>query len=346
MSLSIRTVKTYETLLTRLEKMGIDINNIIVTDLMKLFDDKKIPLSSQKTYLSAIQWNNKRNNINANSIKSISDQIFILGNKINAQYDKNIYSEKEIEKYISWKTIEKIYDALKKIAYFGDNYIINQDFLLLSLYVLQPPRRALDYQNMYVNIVNISCECDKIIWTNDESIKKYSGWKNKCECKDKIQMITQKNHYMENGNTSFFIFDDYKTFPSFGRQIIEVNIELNEIIKRYITLFGLKLGDKLINLEYNNYFKRLAEIFQLFVGKNISVDMIRHIYISDVVLKSKINDETRKLYAKLMAHSDGMQRIYRKEITFDDNNINLDINRYLEKRKYTEYNPDIAKLHE
>ncbi|QKF94886.1 hypothetical protein QKU48_gp1428 [Fadolivirus algeromassiliense] len=337
MSTKDNTVNTYKRSLLKLKKMGIDLNNYEINDLIELFNKNNIPLTSQNAYLSSIQWYHKNYDKDEIKMSKVSGKIREIREIISFKYSQNKLSNKEKDKYVQFETIKKIFNDLKEKAENSLDKRINDDFLLLSLYVLHPPRRT-DYQNMYIEKINITDDIDKVIWTNKDTVSK-----NKLLLKQKEKHIDKnriiKNYYTQIGDKSYFIFDDFKTYNIYGRQIIEVNNVLDKIIKRYIDINKLKNGNKLIDLSYENYLKRLSDIFMTYVEKNISIDMLRHIYVN-YITDMKLNENNKKIISKLMAHSILTQTIYRKNINDDIANIEIDLGKYTEKKSYRKYASD------
>ncbi len=344
MSLKNNTIKTYETSLEKMKNMKIDLDNVDVDVLIGIFDSHNIPLSTQNSYLSAFQWYNKNNNKSNKIIDDVSAKIRLIRERKMKEYKKNKFSQKEETKYIPWEKVKEIYNDLKCKAYTGDDLRTNQDFLLLSFYMHHPPRRATDYQNMYFDVIDISKDKQKILWMNKESIAKYEkedvvDEKGK-PFEEKILEKTNKNYYMKNGNMSFFIFDDYKTYDVYGRQIVEVNRDLDDIIKRHITIYGIALESKLLDLSYENYLKRLNNIFYSYTNKIISIDMLRHIYVNKMIEDTKLCDTDRQKIARLMGHSNDTQKIYRKIAPSEYTEFEITPENYTNKKIYKKYATD------
>lgn len=335
-NLETRTLATYNNGLNKIKELGINIDNIVIDDLLTLFKEKNIPLASQNLYLSSINWHLKKNVKNEEIIKKISKEINVIRKKIDTKYKENKYSDKEIENCTSWNTIVEIYEDLKKKFNTNNDKKTYDDLILLSLYILHPPRRT-DYYNMYINNIELKISPKKILWTSNENVKKYGKMyspNTEDEIFKQISERTYKNYYISTKYGGFFIFDDYKTFKNHGKQVVEVLPELDEIITKYIEINNLKEGDKLFDLEWHNYTYRLKNIFKKYINKSISVNMIRHIFISNILNTSTPpSDNERIKISYLMGHSMESQMMYRKE----NNNIGKDIinsNNYKVQNKY------------
>jgi len=339
--LGTRSIKTYVVSLAKLKKIEIDIDNINIDELIATFNKMNMPITSQNSYLSALLWYYRKNKKDEDTIKKISEKIREIRGEISDDYEENEFSKKEKEKYVKWDIILNIYDDLKNKVKNNSDKRINEDFLILSLYILHPPRRA-DYQNMYIDDVIITDNKSKILWINDGNLFK-NNYKYKINKKDEIEKQKQdrvfKNYYVQKEDKSFFVFDDYKTFPIYGRQIIEVQTTLDNIIKDFIKKNNLKKGDKLINLSYTNYIKRLNEIFISYIKKSISVSMLRHTYIIYLLNNNLLKEREKKKLSSLMAHSVKTQSIYRKDIQeeYDVDEVEIDYDEYDNKKKYGKY---------
>lgn len=151
------------------------------------------------------------------------------------------------------------------------------NMMILSLYVLTPPRRLKDYALM--KIKNIDKEVDNYI--DDDS----------------------------------FVFQQYKTAKKYGTQVVKIPSKLKTILEKWN---NINTSDYLIpNHKYPNkpltvsgLHTRLNNIFD---GKHISVNMLRHIYITDVVLPNVPKLTILDKVATQMGNSVNQQLLYKKE---------------------------------
>jgi integrase len=193
------------------------------------------------------------------------------------QYNVEIKQQKKTEKqekaWISSEDIKKLLENLKEQS----QYILKkssgsltkkefetfQNYLILSLYVLNPPRR-LEYTDM------------------------------------KLHVVDENHNYIKNKK---FYFTTYKTSKKYGEQVVPINPKLYYIIRKWkqlnpqrewllSTWEGNKLTPSMLT-------QRLNKIF----GKNVSVNMLRHIYISENVLKDMPPLEELEETAREMGHS-------------------------------------------
>ena len=206
-----------------------------------------------------------------------------------------IKTEKQAENWVSMSVLKDVVDNLHADIISQNLYqLANWDkqqtdlyqrYLVGSLYTSMPPIR-LDYANM------------KII-----SKKEYDKLKDKKDNYLVIQNLKKKQ----------FVFNDYKTFSKYGSKIITVPDEINAILN--VWLFHNKTGFLL--LDNNNkpmsrvtLSRYLTKIFAP-TGKNISVTMLRHIYLSD---QFPAQAQKMKDLADQMGHSIATQQnIYVKK---------------------------------
>lgn len=187
--------------------------------------------------------------------------------------DQTTMTDVENKNWIDKEELDKIYQHQK------DNYKKDkqafQNYLLLSLYYLQAPRRNKDYQ--LLKIAN----------------KYQDGLPNEFNYLD----VKRKK----------FIFNNYKTAKKYNRQEIDINDELYQIIQAYIKAFKLKDGDFLLNdLKTNEPYKNTNAITILLnriFKKKIGASMLRKMYLSN-----KYGEENKQLNddAKNMATSVGV----------------------------------------
>jgi len=157
-------------------------------------------------------------------------------------------------------------------------------YVILSLYTMIPPRRNLDYQNLFV-------------------VKKWDD-----------KMDKSKNYY--DLATDKLIFNKYKTSKAHGQQ--EIDISNNEELLKALTIFIHFHPDKkkpeyrlLVSINgapltsINSITRILNKVFE----KNVGSTMIRHVYLSD---KYKLDMDEMKKDADAMGHTLSTQRDYIK----------------------------------
>lgn len=196
-------------------------------------------------------------------------------------------NEKSITQDKNWMTWSEVIEKFNKMC---DDIVIHKNIskqeyddllnvVILSLFVLVPPRRNKDYLNMKISVNGKGTDDKKFNWFN---------------------MKTKK-----------FIFNNYKTDKTYGQQVVDVPKELYDILKIYVK--HKKFGDGFLLVNFNDkslkgsnsITYKLNDIF----GKKVSSSMLRHIYLSD-----KFGEQLKqqKKLADQMGHSISQQKEYIK----------------------------------
>jgi len=205
------------------------------------------------------------------------DKLLKLNQNI-TQNDNGDKTEAQKENWLDWKEVEEVKLNLKNevdkirnkknLTSEGYNEILK--YLILSLYTDIPPRRNKDYQHMIVV--------------------------------DKEPQELQKLNYLILKPKMTFLFNDYKSIRTHGKQEFDIPPQLQDTIKLY-----LKHKDKSSNIflldSNGNPFKNvnsLTYILNKIFGKKIGSSMLRHIYLS-----GKYQDVSKELKSdsKMMSHS-------------------------------------------
>ena len=178
----------------------------------------------------------------------------------------NEKSEKQTENWITQDEVKEIYKKLednilpkltkKKItdAEFYD--LLN--WVVLSLYTLNPPRRNLDYQYMVI-------------------------------CKKYNENMDDKFNYLDLDKMEFH-FNNFKTKKTYTRQTVPICDDLQKVIKEYILYHPLKNALKkkdgivpfLVNAHGEPYesTNTITRILNKIFGKKIGSSMLRNIYLT------------------------------------------------------------------
>jgi hypothetical protein len=184
--------------------------------------------------------------------------------------NNNTKSETQKDNWITQEEVEEVYNKLyaevypilcsKKKSITALDWSKITDLLILSLFVLQPPRRILDYMIMYI-------------------VKKLPK-----------QMDPEINYLSLATNT--FYFNNYKTSGTYKTQEVVVSDRLQEILDCYIKIHPLKITAKIgipILCNYNGepfkvssqITKILNKIFMRYTGKKISINLLRNIFLTN-----------------------------------------------------------------
>jgi len=171
--------------------------------------------------------------------------------------DSQKRTAKQSENWIEFKKVREIYDRVRKetepilkkrTAISNEEFMKLQDLVILSLCsgIWFPPRRAGDW--VYMKIRNIE--------------------------KSKDNFIDSK------GKEKRFVLNKYKTASTYGQQVIPIPNDLMRILKAYIAHnpYEYLLVDNM-GKQFTN--SRLTKTLNRLFGSKVSVDMLRHIYITD-----------------------------------------------------------------
>jgi len=283
--LSDGSVKTYRNVLKNLyeDVFGRDTafnHKLFFADHLKVQHHlAAIKYNVRKTILSAVLCISKDEN--QRIAEEFRSQMMDDAQRYSIQEKENKMTETQRENWMSWGDIMKVYDRLKeKVAWIWktdavdrENLLELQKYVLLSCYVLLAPRRAKDFAEM------------------KNGTGKYDA---------------EKDNYYIKGT---FHFNQYKTAHVYGHQQLKAPKALEMLIAKWIKknqgeyLFSDYSGKKLTS---SGISKILNSVFK----KNISVNMLRHAYITDT-LGPKIEDLEKQ--AADMGQSTGQQKLYVKK---------------------------------
>jgi len=251
-TLSSSSVTTYNSILTNLYKkvfgdMKIDIQKFSETGRILSFL-KDLPPNRRKTILSSLV-------VICPECKEYREVMMADIKKYNEEIAKQEKTPTQRENWVDAPEIKQVLGTLKKHAELlmkKDKHTDNdlqdiQKYILLCLLsgVYIPVRRSKDY----------------------------------CDFKTKA-ILPDKDNYLDK---SQLVFNSYKTAKSYGEQRIQIPIQLKNILNKWIKissnicdyLFFDKNKQPLTSVKLN---QRLNKIFD---GKKISVNALRHAYLTD-----------------------------------------------------------------
>lgn len=282
-SLSPNSLKTYKSILMNLAKR-LEIKDIddFETETKKILESlKDIEPSKRKTTLASLVVLCEDNE---DCVKEYRSQMMKDSEETKKAIDKNEMSDKQKENWLSFEQIEKIYKALEnrvkplweKETLTNKEFQELQNYVILSMYILIPPRRLLDYAELKIH-------------NYDE----------------------EKDNYYKDG---ILYINNYKTKKSHGNAKIDLkkNIKLKNILKKWISknpseyFFIDNKKNKLSVVQLN---QRLNNIFD---GKKVSVNIIRHSFINKIYPETLKPLEELKEIANDMGHNLETALEYRK----------------------------------
>lgn len=211
-------------------------------------------------------------------LEPIRQRMFDLGSEYNELMSKN---EKTDTQEKNWVTIDELKVIAKKLLNENPK---SQNSMIAALYTMAPPTR-LDYYDM-------------------EIVGK----------KDKL--TEEKNYLVIHGaRKKEFVFNDYKTSNKYNQVRIPVSKELNKVINGFLKLnperkYLLQKMRTASPLSRNALGKLIPIIFAA-TGKNVTLNIIRHVYISEQVDLEAL--KKFKEISKNMLHSSSTQQDYAKK---------------------------------
>lgn len=203
-------------------------------------------------------------------------------------YKKEIYEQKksdtQVKNWISQEEVLDVYNKLqkqtsklwKKSPLTQKEHHLLQDFVILSLYVLIPPRRILDYIAFKIRNIN--------------------------EVDDNFMKGRQ------------FIFNKYKTAKRYHQQDVPIPQKLKNIITKWTNknpTYEYLLWDEK-NKRPMTQPTLTHRINAIFGGRKISVNQLRHTFITDNVLKNMPALTHMQDVAEKMGNSVEEQILYKK----------------------------------
>jgi integrase len=262
-NLSQSSIKTY---MSNINKTARDIGKTIETteDIIKFHKEilenlmtyrPNIRKTKLSAFIVALDQKDKTPKETADIIEDLRKQLYFDAEETEKQEEKQKLTKTQEENYITWEEVMKVYESLKteaeplfKLENVNKKQFNKlQEFVLLSMYVLTPPRRSLDYAQFKIS--NPDLEKDNY-------------------------MITKGRK-----KEATLIFNAYKNSKRLGKQEIKISNALRNIINKWmlknpydyliVNNGGKKIEQPKINLILNNVF-----------GRNIGSSMLRHIFLT------------------------------------------------------------------
>lgn len=288
--LSSSTVKTYISNMKKIQSVcpGIEINSIedLIENreaILKCLSTAMTPMVRKSKIGTVITILDDKHNEHSDKLKvAIGDYRKVMNedaNIVNKGEEDQELTDSQRANLISQEEVMKVYKQLKSEAtpimkltkINKKQFQTLLDYVLLSLYVLIPPRRSMDYAVFKIRNFSESAESKDNYMTNFSKTKKKG--------------------------LSSFVFNTYKNSKKMGQQVLEIPKELEKVIEMWMKFN--KSDYLLINGLGNSITQsKIAVWLNDIFGKNISTSMLRHIYLSskykDVNLK-ELKDDAKAL---------------------------------------------------
>jgi hypothetical protein len=250
-------------------------------------------LSSLISMLSAVLWHMKTNVADCMGPEEPLNEFNLYPyiqhrDYLQALHDKQVHerkgdlSSKERRNYLSWPTIEKVFrEKMAGVDILGlkPSYDAVQDFVIASLYVLQPPIRA-DFANM------------RIFLSEEE-----------------VPADFRENHFVL--DPPKIVLHKYKNAGRGGvakeAHVNPVGEELRDILADWLTvntsdwLLVTRKGCGFTPMTENGLSVRVRSIFRRWTGVAASINTLRHAYASNL-RDTGASAEEKKAAAASMCH--------------------------------------------
>lgn len=250
--LTENTIKLYTSNLKRLNNGVIPTTPTFLKNIEKIQEKiDKYSFNTKKSYYITIVSYLKGQKFPKKQLQFYTDKMMELNQQFRDKAGEK--TEKQEANWMSWNDVMKRYHELDPKSI---------EHLILSLFVLQPPRRSKDFFMM------------KIVPEYNED-------------------MTKEFNYLD-WSTMKMYFNNYKTAGSYGTQSIDVPHDLQTILhkhfplkKKFEPVFLLEINGK--RLPDNGITRLLNKAF----GKAVSVSMLRNIYLTEKFgVADKAMDET------------------------------------------------------
>jgi hypothetical protein len=209
-------------------------------------------------------------------VEDYKDFLNELINERNNTDNKQELKEGEKTNWIQYtelknKVEEKAQEYLNKKKAYSDY----RNFLILSLFSLQPPTRTGNYLNM----------------------------KYKTKNKRDIEKLSKKFNYVSpDGEGKWkFIFNNYKTSKYLGKIVLKVSNEtLNKLITKWFNDYNIKKKDFLNNVSgkpitQTNFTNAQKSISKKLLGKELTTNLFRHIFLTWFLSNNPSIEEKQKI---------------------------------------------------
>ena len=227
-----------------------------LTDVSKIMQTiSKYKPTTQRSFIISICTVLKNNN------EKLYQTYFEILSKMNSDLKVHVEkTEKQKDNWMGEDEITNIYSKLKKLVpkkiKSKEDYDAILNFMIMSLYVLQAPRRNIDY-----TLMKISSE-----------------------------MSEKKYNYLDLDNKKF-IFNNYKTQGTYLSTVADVPDDLMRIILMYVKVHpeSKKLKNKKYNIHFLSTFygenieksASMTNILNKIFDKKIGSSMLRNMYLTN-----------------------------------------------------------------
>lgn len=281
--MSAYTSGTYERAIATVRKgLGVEGQSLDFLDdsaaVIAWIDGSKYATNSRKTFYIAIVSTLKNNDLFPFAEADYRTKMNSLNEQVATKALDQELTESEKTKYLIWPQILEAYEKIRLAVHDLDSF---QNYLIASLYVLQPPER-LDYAEMRI--------------VTEEPAEHGA------------------NYLVWNANP-YFLLTDYKTYKKYGaRRSPPLPKALCDVIREWRTMVDddyLLIGSNGLPMQPWELGQRLIRTFESCTGKSVGVNILRHSYDS-WLRRHELSLKASAELALSMGHSQQMSHLYRR----------------------------------
>jgi hypothetical protein len=214
-----------------------------------------------------------------------------LAVRVQAAADNNVVSEKLSDKWVEYSEIGRACEALRDdlAARGGGTMKESQALVLLGMYAYLPPKRA------------------------DLGAVKVVRCKSAALCAAAVERCVEGNACVVGPTSATLVLNEYKTHDVYGQFTEDLPAELFEIVRDSLAAHPrahLLSGTHDRPLSLQSTSNRVVQVMKRYVGSELSINDLRHIYITQTVRLDKLTVAERGAIARSMMHSPGVQLQY------------------------------------
>lgn len=300
-NISQKSIEAYITSLLILYKNVVGSEPKTLSELYKLYFTK-VGINKVLKHLEPVKYSLRKSRLAAilalceNGTKAEKEICDVYRQKmlkdIETHNDKEDSQEKSETQEKNWKSKDEILQIQKELeekatplfkkkasSITQKEYETLLHHVISSIYTLILPRRIKDYI--------------ELVWKKDDS----------------------KNYISEGGDE--FVFNSYKTAKSYGEQRVDIPPKLKTILKKWEQkkkAMGIQSEYVLTDRDGKPFSQPVfTKLLNRIFGKGISVSMLRHIFISEGVLKDMPELEKLQEQAEELGHSVDQMIRYKKK---------------------------------
>ena len=284
--LSAKSLQSYMSCLNRIKNKLMNDSDDCFLDAAKVvewIEGQQYSLNTKKLYYIALVaiLSRKGEDKWAKCIEAYRTKMNSYNEQQQNIYENQEMNEKEKAKYCTWDEILEVRQTLYGLV---EDYWTYQDYMILCLYTMIPPLR-LDFADMRV----------------------FEG---------KVDPEYKGNYLLYGKKKSVFVLQEYKTSAKYGKLEIPVSKELQGVLKYWRDTFATdaqyllfsRYGEPMNESCLGNAVRNL---FMKHKNKPTGICMIRHAFVNKERSGESLLKKQQET-AKLMAHSLGMNVLYRR----------------------------------